>query len=79
MICNQYMPKKNCPKVNCRRDNCCGCPFRKVVIPAVAGDDVTGTVKPENGIYANALVEYEANGALYIYSSDGIYTKLTGR
>lgn len=79
MICNQCMPKKECPKVDCRKDNCCGCPFRKVVIPAAAGDDINGTMKPENGIYANALVEYEANGALYIYSSDGIFTKLTGR
>lgn len=76
-ICNQNLPKKKCPKVNCRRDDCCGCPFRKVVIPAVAGDDKTGTIIPENGLFANALVEYEANGALYIYASDGIFTDIT--
>lgn len=75
-ICNPYPQKKECPKVNCRRDNCCGCPFRKVVIPAVAGDDQTGTVIPENGLFANALVEYEANGAMYIYASDGIFTRI---
>ena len=77
MICNQDIPEKKCPKVNCRRDDCCGCPFRKVVIPAVAGDDKTGQVIPENGLFTNALVEYEANGALYIYSSDGIFTDIT--
>lgn len=75
-ICNQNLPEKKCPKVNCRRDDCCGCPFRKVVIPAIAGDDETGTVLPENGLFQNALVEYEANGAMYIYSSDGIYTRI---
>lgn len=75
-ICNQNLPEKKCPKVNCRRDDCCGCPFRKVVIPAIAGDDETGTVLPENGLFQNALVEYQANGAMYIYSSDGIYTRI---
>ena len=63
--------------MNCRKDDCCGCPFRKIVIPAVAGDDKTGTIIPENGLFANALVEYEANGALYIYASDGIFTDIT--
>ena len=76
MICNQDIPEKKCPKVNCRRDDCCGCPFRKVVIPAAAGDDETGEVIPENGLFANALVEYEANGAMYIYASDGIFTRI---
>ena len=45
--------------------------FRKITIPAVLSE-----VAPCNGAYRNALVEYEANGALYIYSSDGIFTKL---
>lgn len=53
-------------------------PFKKVVIPTVLGGD-DGDYAPENGAYKNALVEYEANGALYIYSSDGIFTKLTGK
>lgn len=75
-VCNQDLPEKKCPKVDCRRDNCCGCPFRKVVIPAAAGDDETGTVIPENGLFVNALVEYEANGSMYIYASDGIFTRI---
>ena len=64
-----------CPKVDCG-DKCSDVPFRKVEIPASMGDDTDGEYIPENGFYKNALVEYKANGALYIYSSDGIYTKL---
>lgn len=67
--------KDRCPKVDCG-DKCSDVPFRKVNIPASMGDDTTGEYIPENGLYKNALVEYEANGALYIYSSDGIFTKL---
>ena len=67
--------KDRCPKVDCG-DKCSDVPFRKVNIPASMGDDTSGEYAPENGLYKNALVEYEANGALYIYSSDGIFTKL---
>lgn len=49
--------------------------FRKVVIPAALGDD-TGEAAPKNGAYRNALVEYEENGHIYLYSSDGIPTML---
>lgn len=49
--------------------------FRKVVIPAAMGDD-SGEFAPQNGAYHDALVKYEANGAIYIYSSDGIPTKI---
>ena len=67
-------------KLNCscgkQKDDCC--PFRKIVIPAVMGDDSEDSPSaPENGAYVNALVEYEANGAMYIYASDGIFTKLS--
>lgn len=73
---NKYHTR-NCPDVNCNNNKDC-CPFRKIVIPAVMGDDSEGSdCAPENGAYRNALVEYEANGALYIYSSEGIYTKLS--
>lgn len=78
MNCNKPCSFKQCPKVPKHACGCC--PFRKVVIPAVLGDDSEGSdYAPENGAYQNALVEYEANGAMYIYSSDGIYTKVTGR
>lgn len=67
-------------KLNCTcgkpKDDCC--PFRKIVIPAVMGDDSEDSPSaPENGAYVNALVEYEANGAMYVYASDGIFTKLS--
>ena len=50
--------------------------FHKVVVPASLGDDTV--VPPENGLYKNVLLEYEANGHVYLYSSDGIPTKVTG-
>lgn len=67
-------------KLNCScgkpKDGCL--PFRKIVIPAVMGDDSEDSPSaPENGAYCNALVEYKANGAMYIYASDGIYTKIS--
>lgn len=65
--------KKKCPPPM----DCCGKDilFRKVIIPIAMGDDTQ--YPPENGAFRNALVEYEANHALYIYSSDGLYTKLS--
>ena len=70
-------PKDKCPNVLCgqKKDGCCG--ITKVVFAAVLGDDSEGSqVAPFNGAYCNKIVEYEANGAIYFYSSDGIYTKL---
>lgn len=49
--------------------------FRKVVIPASMGDETM--VPPVIGKYCNVLLEYEANGNIYLYSSDGIPTKLS--
>lgn len=68
----------SCPNVSCskKKDDCCG--ITKVSIPAVLGDDSdTSNAKPFNGAYCNKIVEYEANGAIYFYSADGIYTKLS--
>lgn len=60
-----------CPKYDCRKAACkCGLKF--VEIPAALGDDKTGNATPEKGQYCNAIVEYEVNGAVYIYSSEGI-------
>ena len=70
-------PKDKCPNVMCgqKKDDCCG--ITKVVLAAVLGDDSADSkVAPFNGAYCNKIVEYEANGAIYFYSSDGIYTKL---
>lgn len=49
--------------------------FRKVVVPAALGPD-TGENAPKNGAYRNVILEYAANGNAYIYSSDGIPTKI---
>lgn len=48
--------------------------FRKVVIPASMGDDVS--VPPVVGKYKNVLLFYEANQKSYLYSSDGVPTQL---
>lgn len=63
------MPK--CPK-DCHKPN--PLIFRRVIIPSALGDDKENP--PENGAYCNALVIYEANSAMYLYSSDGIPTKI---
>ena len=78
----------NCGK---KKNNACGmtpevveivneeCPvlFHKVTISADRGDDTPESpVAPTNGQYRNALVVYEATNHKYIYSSDGIYTRI---
>ena len=63
------MPK--CPK-DCHKPN--PLIFRRVIIPSALGDDKENP--PENGAYCNALVIYEANNVMYLYSSDGIPTKI---
>ena len=52
------------------------CPvlFHKVVIPATFGDETETPVLM--GKYKNALVYYEVNGHTYLYSSDGVPTRL---
>lgn len=56
-----------------------GCPilFRKVEIPASVGDETTNP--PEPGLYRNVLLYYEATGNTYLFSSDGMPTKLPPR
>ena len=74
------MNKCDCNKPKCEASKCQkdGFVFRKVVIPAQLGDDVTGKEKPENGAMTNSFVTYAANGAQYIYDSFGVYTKFAG-
>ena len=69
---------EGCPNIDCHNNKDC-CPFRKIVIPSVMGGDSEGEdYAPENGAYRNALVEYESNGHIYMYSSDGIPTRIAG-
>lgn len=63
----------NCPKKDCHEPN--ALIFKKVVIPASVADD--RVTPPKNGEYCNMLVEYEASGNVYIFSSDGIPTLIT--
>lgn len=70
-------PKDCCPNVMCgqKKEDCCW--VTKVVIAAALGDDGEDSpVRPQNGAYTNKIVEYEANGAIYFYSSEGLWTKL---
>lgn len=47
-------------------------------MPAALGDDSVGSeVAPKNGAYCNAVVKYEANGHVYVYTSEGIPTLVT--
>ena len=56
--------------------NSAQCPvlFHKVVIPTNFGDETETPVLM--GKYKNALVYYEVNGHTYLYSSDGVPTRL---
>ena len=64
--------RRMCPKINCR-NNSCRCGLRYVSIAASLGDDSKGSkVAPKNGEYCNAIVRYEANDHVYIYSKEGI-------
>lgn len=63
-----------CPKYDCRKA-ACKCGLKYVNIPTSLGDDSEGSnVAPKNGAYCNALVFYEANGHVYIYTKEGIPT-----
>ncbi len=68
----EHWANKGCPKYDCRKAACkCGLKF--VDIPAALGDDSKGSnVAPKNGEYCNAIVRYEANGRVYIYSKEGV-------
>ena len=78
----------NCGKP--KRDGQCGCKspavlqinnppeyitFHKVSVPAVMGDSTTNP--PAVGKYKNVLLYYEADQTSWLYSTDGIPTRLT--
>ena len=50
--------------------------FHRVDVPVAMGDEKVNP--PKIGTYKNVLLYYEASGNSYLYSSDGIPTKLTG-
>lgn len=69
-----HWKQKPCPKYDCRKESC-KCGLKKVIIPAALGDDSEGSsVAPKNGAYCNAIVIYEVNDHVYIYSTEGIPT-----
>lgn len=66
-----------CPKVDCKKKTC-KCGLEKVFLPVVLGDDSKDSpIAPKNGAYCDAVVVYEANNHIYIYSKDGIPTLIT--
>lgn len=84
MACNCGKPEGSC---SCNKD-CHASPavlqinnppeynmFHKIDVPVSFGDDKD--FPPLNGKYKNVVLHYEKNGAVYLYSSDGIPTKLT--
>ena len=50
--------------------------FHRVDVPASMGDETE--YPPEAGLYKNTLLHYEASNNSYLYSSDGIPTKVNG-
>ena len=74
------MPKcdKDCntPKVLEIHNHECPVLFHRVMVPAAIGDDETNP--PRNGQYRNVLLVYEANDHVYLFSSDGIPTFISG-
>ena len=50
--------------------------FHKVSVPAEMGDETVNP--PKVGQYRNVLLTYEATGASYMFSSDGIPTRIIG-
>lgn len=61
--------EKKCPKYNCRKKDCaCGCGLKFISVPV----SLTEEMAPKNGAFSNAIVRYEATGAVYIYSVEGV-------
>ncbi len=63
--------KKPCEPTKCKEESVGGLGF--FCIPTSLGDDSpTSKVAPRNGAYSNMIVQYERNGAVYIYSREGV-------
>ena len=51
--------------------------FHTQIIPASMGTSAEGQpYAPKTGMYKNMLVRYEADKAIYLYDSDGVYSCL---
>lgn len=79
MLYNKLMNNCFCNKP--RRIGQVPCPseitLRTVVLPANLGDDTEGApYAPRIGMHYNTVVLYQANGAIYLYDSNGIYTNI---
>lgn len=48
-----------------------------VLQPSLGTDEKGQPYAPRLGAYTNTIVQYQANGALYLYDSRGIFTKVT--
>lgn len=73
----QHWEQEACPKYDCRKENC-KCGMKRVFLATALGDDSEDSpIAPKNGAYCNAIVVYEANGHVYIYSSEGIPTMMS--
>lgn len=70
-IYDKNLWKEPCPRIECKKRACC-CGLEYVAIPAA----LTAEVTPEKGRYANAIVQYEETGEVYIYSAEGIPVKV---
>ena len=62
-----HWDKKPCPKYDCRK-KACKCGLKYVFVPTA----LTEEMKPERGLYCNAIVEYEETGEAWIFSTEGI-------
>lgn len=70
----EHWQDKKCPPVNCRKKTC-ECGLEKVFLSSALGDDSKDSpIAPKNGAYCNAIVVYEANSHVYIYSKEGVPT-----
>lgn len=64
---------KPCARYKCKKDNkCCGLSFYSVP------SSLTTEMTPRNGLFCNTLVKYEETGEIYLFSSEGIPTLISG-
>lgn len=87
---NELMNKCNCNKSglfsdliwatpSCETQPNTSCGLRSISIPANRGTDAAGQpYEPKLGAWTCTIVTYKANGAVYIYDSEGVFTKIGG-